>query len=120
MTADSEGDDGVLRGTPASTGRVTGTARIVHSEADFHLLEPGDIVVCPGTRPSWSVIFPMIGGLVADAGGSLSHPAIIAREYGIPAVVAAVGATETIRDGDVITVDGREGTVRRHAVAPGR
>ena len=72
VTADSEGDDGVLRGTPASTGRVTGTARIVHSEADFHLLEPGDIVVCPGTRPSWSVIFPMIGGLVADAGGSLA------------------------------------------------
>ncbi|GAA1978453.1 PEP/pyruvate-binding domain-containing protein [Microbacterium pumilum] len=120
VTADSTGQDGVLRGTPASAGRVTGTARIVHSEADFHVLEPGDIVVCPGTRPSWSVIFPMIGGLVADAGGSLSHPAIIAREYGIPAVVAAVGATDAIRDGEVITVDGGEGTIRRHAFPPRR
>jgi pyruvate,water dikinase len=114
VTAAAEGEDGVLRGTPASAGHVTGTARIIHSEADFHVLEPGDIVVCPGTRPSWSVIFPLIGGIVADAGGALSHPAIIAREYGIPAVVAAVGATDAIRDGEVITVDGAEGTVRRH------
>ncbi len=114
VTVSAEGEDGVLHGTPASAGRVTGTARIIHSEADFHVLEPGDIVVCPGTRPSWSVIFPMIGGLVADAGGALSHPAIIAREYGIPAVVAAVGATDAIHDGEVITVDGSEGTVRRH------
>jgi pyruvate,water dikinase len=114
VTAAAEGEDGVLRGTPASAGHVTGTARIIHSEADFHVLEPGDIVVCPGTRPSWSVIFPMIGGIVADAGGALSHPAIIAREYGIPAVVAAVGATDAIRDGEVITVEGAEGTVRRH------
>ncbi|MET0782510.1 MAG: PEP-utilizing enzyme, partial [Microbacterium sp.] len=114
VTASAQGEDGVLRGTPASAGRVTGTARIVHAEADFHRLEPGDIMVCPGTRPSWSVIFPIIGGLVADAGGALSHPAIIAREYGVPAVVAAVGASDVIRDGEVITVDGTEGTVRRH------
>ena len=117
MTAAAEGEDGVLRGTPASAGRVTGTARIIHSEADFHVLEPGDIAVCPGTRPSSSVIFPMIGGIVADAGGAVSHPAIIAREYGIPAVVAAVGATDAIRDGEVITVDGAEGTVWRHRSA---
>ena len=89
--------------------------RIVHAEADFHRIEPGDIVVCPGTRPSWSVIFPMIGGLVADAGGALSHPAIIAREYGVPAVVAVVGATDTLRDGEVVTVDGSAGTVERRS-----
>ena len=113
ITALSEGDDGVLRGVPASPGRVTGPVRIVHAEADFHRIEQGDIVVCPGTRPSWSVIFPLIGGLVADAGGALSHPAIIAREYGVPAVVAAVGATDILRDGEIVTIDGGEGTVQR-------
>ena len=114
MTAVAGADeDGVLHGSPASSGRVTGTARIVHDESGFHRIERGDIVVCPGTRPSWSVIFPMIGGLVADAGGALSHPAIIAREYGIPAVVAVAGATDMIRDGETITVDGAAGTVRR-------
>lgn len=105
--------DGVLRGTPASPGRVTGPVRLVHAEADFHRLQPGDILVCAGTRPSWSVIFPLIGGLVADGGGSLSHPAIIAREHGVPAVVAVVGATGMLRDGEVVTVDGGAGTVTR-------
>lgn len=119
VTALAEGDDGVLRGVPASAGHVTGPVRIVHAEADFHRIEPGDIVVCPGTRPSWSVIFPLIGGLVADAGGALSHPAIIAREYGVPAVVAAVGATDMLRDGEIVTVDGSEGTVRRLSTARG-
>jgi phosphohistidine swiveling domain-containing protein len=118
ITALAEGDDGVLRGVPASAGRVTGPVRIVHAEADFHRIESGDIVVCPGTRPSWSVIFPLIGGLVADAGGALSHPAIIAREYGVPAVVAVVGATDTLRDGEVVTVDGTEGSVRRLSSSP--
>ena len=113
VTESAEGEDGILRGVPASPGRVTGPVRIVHAEADFHRIESGDIVVCPGTRPSWSVIFPLIGGLVADAGGALSHPAIIAREYGVPAVVAVVGATNTLRDGEVVTVDGSEGSVRR-------
>ena len=113
ITALSEGEDGVLRGVPASPGLVTGPVRIVHAEADFHRIEPGDIVVCPGTRPSWSVIFPMIGGLIADAGGALSHPAIIAREYGVPAVVAAVGATDTLHDGEIVALDGSQGTVRR-------
>ena len=60
----------------------------------------------------------MIGGLVADAGGALSHPAIIAREYGVPAVVAVVGATNTLRDGEVVTVDGSEGSVRRPTPSP--
>jgi len=120
ITAHSEGDDGVLRGVPASAGRVTGPVRIVHAEADFHRIEPGDVVVCPGTRPSWSVIFPLIGGLVADGGGALSHPAIIAREYGVPAVVAAVGATDTLRDGEIVTVDGTEGSVRRLSPSQGR
>lgn len=118
VTALAEGEDGLLRGVPASPGRATGPVRIVHAEADFHRIEPGDIVVCPGTRPSWSVIFPVIGGLVADAGGALSHPAIIAREYGVPAAVAVVGATDTLRDGEIVTVDGSEGSVRRLTSSP--
>lgn len=117
ITALAEGEDGVLRGVPASPGRVTGPVRLVHAEPDFHRIESGDIVVCPGTRPSWSVIFPLIGGLVADAGGALSHPAIIAREYGVPAAVAVVGATDTLRDGEIVTLDGSEGTVRRLTAA---
>jgi len=103
-----------LVGVPAAAGRATGRARIVHSEADFGRIEAGDILVCPSTRPSWAVIFPHLSGIVADVGGSLSHPAIIAREYGIPAVVATVHGTAVITDGEILTVDGTAGTVVRH------
>lgn len=110
--APAEGEP--LTGVAASAGKATGRACVVRSEADFGRIEAGDILVCPSTRPSWAVIFPHLAGIVADAGGSLSHPAIIAREYGIPAVVATVHATSVIADGDVITVDGSTGVVTRH------
>jgi pyruvate,water dikinase len=104
-----------LTGIPASAGRYRGPARVVLSEADFPKLQPGDVLVCPVTSPAWSMLFPTIGGLVTDSGGLLSHPAIIAREFRIPAVVATGNATELLPDGQEITVDGSTGQVEVHA-----
>ncbi|RKO26100.1 hypothetical protein D7Z96_04965 [Pseudarthrobacter phenanthrenivorans] len=104
-------DEGILRGTPASSGTYTGAARIVASEREFSRIRPGDVLVCPTTRSSWSAVFASIGAVVTDAGGALSHPAIIAREHRIPAVVAMGNATKVIRDGAIVTVDGTTGTV---------
>jgi pyruvate,water dikinase len=103
-----------LIGIAASDGRYTGPARVVHAESDLTRIRTGDVLVCPCTRPSWSVIFPALGAIVTDTGGALSHPAIIAREHRIPAVVATAHATSMIRDGQRVTVDGRAGTVTLH------
>lgn len=94
--------DGVLAGVPASAGRWTGTVRVVHGEDEFSRIRPGDVLVCSITSPVWSVVFPSIGALVTDTGGILSHPAIIAREYGIPAVVATREGTTRLGDGQVV------------------
>ncbi len=101
-----------LRGIAASKGTFTGPARIILGEEQFDKLRPGDVLVCPVTSPVWSVLFAKIGALVTDSGGVLSHPAIIAREYGVPAVVATGNATEIITDGQQIVVDGEAGLVR--------
>jgi rifampicin phosphotransferase len=107
-----DGDpDGVLPGVGASPGRYTGTARVMHGEADLSRLEPGDVLVAQSASPVWSIVFPRIGALVTDTGGALCHCAIIAREFGIPAVVATRGATRHLQDGDLVTVDGKAGTV---------
>jgi pyruvate,water dikinase len=86
--------------------------RVIRSEAEFDRLRAGDVLVCPVTSPVWSVLFPSIGALVTDSGGVLSHPAIIAREYGSPAVVATGNGTSVLCDGQVVTVDGTAGVVR--------
>lgn len=101
-----------IRGRAAARGTRTGIARVIMGEDDFGKLERGDILVCPITSPVWSVLFANITALVTDTGGILSHPAIIAREYGIPAVVATGNATQLIRDGQRIEVDGDAGVVR--------
>jgi pyruvate,water dikinase len=103
--------DGRLTGIPASPGRYTGPVRIIRSEAEFDRLHGGDVLVCPVTSPVWSVLFPIVGALVTDSGGTLSHPAIIAREFRVPAVVATDVGTARLRDGQVVTVDGTTGTV---------
>jgi pyruvate,water dikinase len=108
-TAQSDGSS--IRGTPASAGSYTGRVRVIRGEWEFDKLEAGDVLVCPITSPVWSVLFPTIGALVTDSGGILSHPAIIAREYRIPAVVATGNATELLRDGQLVSVDGSIGTV---------
>jgi rifampicin phosphotransferase len=103
---------GVLQGIPAGPGTYRGPARIIRAESEFGKLRAGDVLVCPATSPVWSVLFPSVGALVTNAGGALSHAAIIAREFGIPAVVATANATELVRDGQIVVVDGAAGTVR--------
>jgi phosphohistidine swiveling domain-containing protein len=113
-SAESQGRQGharKLRGVAASPGRYRGTVRVLKSEREFDKLRPGDVLVCPVTSPVWSVVFPNVDALVTDTGGILSHPAIIAREYHVPAVVATGNATELLRDGQIVTVDGTAGTV---------
>jgi rifampicin phosphotransferase len=102
---------GILCGVPASPGRYQGTVRIIRNEREFPRLQAGDVLVCPSTSSAWAMLFGTAGALVTDQGGSLSHPAIIAREHGIPAVVATVNATETLKDGQVVVVDGSTGRV---------
>jgi rifampicin phosphotransferase len=79
------GPDGAVTGIAASPGSYTGPVRVIMNETEFGRLRAGDVLVCPVTSPVWSVLFPSIGALVTDVGGNLSHPAIIAREYGVPA-----------------------------------
>lgn len=105
------GETGQLHGLPASPGTYEGTARVITAEGQFHRIRNGDVLVCPSTRPSWSIIFSAVGAIVTEAGGDLSHPAIIAREHRIPAVVATGTATQEIRDGEKIRVDGTNGVV---------
>ena len=112
MAPDTEQDGGdTLRGVAASPGRYSGTVRVVHDETEFAKLRPGEILVAPATSPPWSVLFLRSGAVVTDGGGLLSHTAVIAREYGIPAVLATGEATRRLRDGDVVSVDGTAGLV---------
>ncbi|AGL03498.1 PEP/pyruvate-binding domain-containing protein [Desulfoscipio gibsoniae] len=106
-----QADARALKGIAASAGRYTGPVRVILSESEFHRIQPGDVLVCPITSPVWSVLFPSVGALVTDSGGFLSHSAIIAREYHIPAVVATGNATQILRDGQLVTVEGATGTV---------
>ncbi len=100
-----------LKGIAAGKGSYTGPARVIMGEAEFDRLQPGDVLVCPITSPVWSILFSKVGALVTDTGGILSHPAIIAREYGIPAVVATGNATQIIPDGSRVVVNGDSGVV---------
>lgn len=102
--------DGALTGTPASAGLVTGTARVILDPVGAHL-EPGEILVAPSTDPGWTPLFLTAGGLVMEMGGANSHGAVVAREYGIPAVVGVPDATTRITTGQQITVDGAAGTI---------
>jgi pyruvate,water dikinase len=108
--------DGALVGTAASAGTVTAPARVVLDPAGAHLA-PGEILVAPSTDPGWTPLFLTAGGLVMEMGGANSHGAVVAREYGIPAVVGVPGATSSIATGQQLTVDGARGLVTA-AVVP--
>jgi rifampicin phosphotransferase len=110
LAAAPSAPDKTLVGTPASAGVVTGTARTILDPTGAHLL-PGEILVAPSTDPGWTPLFLTAGGLVMEMGGAMSHGAVVAREYGIPAVVGVVGATERIATGQQIIVDGSAGSV---------
>ncbi|NPV76295.1 MAG: hypothetical protein HPY59_07940 [Anaerolineae bacterium] len=100
-----------LKGVPSSPGHVTAPARILHGPEDFDRMRPGDVLVAGTTTPAWTPLFAMASAVVTDIGGPLSHGSIVAREYGIPAVMGVGTATRCIRDGQMITVDGTAGTI---------
>jgi phosphohistidine swiveling domain-containing protein len=102
----------VMRGIPVSPGVYEGPARVVRSSEDFDRVRHGDVLVAPSTSPYFNVLLPLLGAIVTDRGGALSHAAIVAREYGIPGVVGAKVATTRIQTGDRIRVDGAAGEVR--------
>jgi phosphohistidine swiveling domain-containing protein len=102
---------GQVSGIAGSPGVVEGIARVVLTEDQFDEVRAGDILVCQMTNPAWVVLFTKIVGLVTDAGGTVSHPAVLSREFGIPAVVGTSVATQQIKSGDRIRVDGTQGIV---------
>ena len=104
-------DAHTLAGLGVSPGKVTAVARVIRSLEEAQCLNPGEILVTRTTTPAWTPLFARISGLVTDLGGPLAHGSIVAREYGIPAVMGVGNATQSIRDGDTITVDGAAGRV---------
>ena len=109
--AADRGDGRTLRGLAASPGTVEGPARVILDVRDIAALEAGEILVAPVTSPSWTPVFGKIGAAVSDIGGTMSHAAIVSREYGVPAVVGTADATARIKTGDRLRVDGTAGTV---------
>jgi pyruvate,water dikinase len=104
--------EGEIMGLAASVGVIEGTARVVLSPEQFAEVQKDEIVVCRMTSPAWVVLFTKIGGLVTDAGGMASHPAVVSREFGIPAVVGTSDATRQIKTGDRVRVNGATGVVQ--------
>ena len=107
---DPESD--TLMGVAVSPGSVTSAASLITSPDEFGLMRPGSILVCPMTNPAWTPLFAHASGLVTDMGGILGHGSIVAREYGIPAVVGTGIGTQRIKHGQQIAVDGDAGTVK--------
>jgi pyruvate,water dikinase len=101
-----------IRGFPAAKGVVEGVARVITTVGDISQVQPGEILVCGGTTTEWTPVFGIIGACVCDTGGSLTHAAIVSREYGIPCVVGTAVATQLVKTGDRVRVDGRAGTVQ--------
>jgi pyruvate,water dikinase len=115
LPAEPSTDPDVITGVAASPGTVQGTARVVRTLEEASKLHAGDIMVCEMTVPPWVPVFAMVSGVVADSGGILSHCAIVAREFRLPAVVGTHVGTSVIRDGMTLTVDGTKGLVRLDA-----
>jgi phosphohistidine swiveling domain-containing protein len=102
---------GSVKGLGASAGVYEGTARVVESAEQFDQVKKGEVLVCKMTSPAWVVLFTKIGGLITDSGGALSHPAVVSREFGIPAVVGARTATQAIKTGQRVRLNGASGLV---------
>ena len=101
----------VIKGVAASPGEVSGVARILHGSEDFGQMKPGNVLVAPITTPAWTPLFAMASAVVTDIGGCLSHGSIVAREYGIPAVLGTGDPTRRIQNEQTITMNGSLGTV---------
>lgn len=108
----SDARGALVAGVPASPGRATGPVRIVSSLDQFDAVQPGDVLVARLTAPAWTPLFGRVAAVVTDSGSLAAHASLIAREYGLPAVVGCRNATLVLRDGDIVTVDGTAGTVR--------
>lgn len=104
--------EGELFGTPGSPGVAEGPVRIIHTAEEFHLVQEGEVLVCPLTTPTWTVLFPHVAALVTDSGGMLSHAAIVSREYRLPSVVGTINGTKILHNGQRVRVDGAAGKVR--------
>ena len=104
-------ENNMIKGFGASRGKVTAPARVIHGPQDFNQMQSGDVLVAPITTPAWTTLFALASAIVTDIGGPLSHSSIVAREYGIPAVLGTGAATHLIQSGQIITVDGTAGTV---------
>jgi len=104
-------DQRIITGIGGSAGVIEGNARVVRTVDEFDEVRDGDILVCQMTNPAWVVLFTKIAGLVTDTGGTTSHPAVLAREFGIPAVIGTSVATQRIATGDRIRIDGTAGRV---------
>ncbi|MEN8583480.1 PEP/pyruvate-binding domain-containing protein [Burkholderia sp. RS01] len=115
--ASAAGAPGALVGTPASAGTAEGRVRVIMDPVGAHL-EPGEILVSPSTDPGWTPLFLTAGALVMEMGGVISHGAVVAREYGIPAVVGVPDATTRLRTGQTVVVDGAAGTITEVATEP--
>jgi pyruvate,water dikinase len=100
-----------LKGIGASKGTARGIARVLSNADELHRVQPGEVLVCESTSPNWTPAFAKIAACVCDGGGTLSHAAIVGREYGVPTVTAVGLATLVIKDGDEVEVDGTAGTV---------
>jgi len=111
VTAQAQAKDVLLSGTSGSPGIATGPAKIIHDVSEFGKLRAGDVLVAPVTNPAWTPLFQRAVAVVVDTGGSASHAAIVAREYGIPAVMGTINGTKELEDGQRIKVDGSRGLV---------
>ena len=107
------GEDILLSGTPGSPGIARGPVRVVQSASEFGKLQAGEVLVAPVTNPAWTPLFQRAAAVVVDTGGSASHAAIVAREYGIPAVMGTMNGTTELKDGQWVEVDGSHGLVMK-------
>ena len=107
-----QGEDGVIAGVAASAGTRRGRVCLVRGAHEFSKLKPGEVLVCRSSNVSWLPLFTIAAAIVTDVGGSLSHAAVVAREFGVPAVVGCGVALSMLRDGQLVEVNGDAGTVR--------
>jgi pyruvate,water dikinase len=103
--------EGAIVGHPASAGRATGQARLIHGSQDFEDFANGEVLVAKATSPAWTPLFARAAAVVTDGGTLAAHASLVAREYGIPAVVGTGNATSCLHTGQIVTVDGNAGTV---------
>lgn len=100
-----------VHGTPVCEGTITGIARVVKTFSETSNIKSGDILITHSTDVAWSPFFPILGGVVTELGGLISHGAVVAREYGLPCIVGATNATDILKDGDEIMMDATNGVI---------